>query len=113
MKPSHGQRSSLNRSTEEKQLSAARQFIEANTHHNISMKREYVYIEDVKDAININTLEERLILKRWLIKQLQKGQAEEATSGAVSKPYEALIRLLSDSEEKDRHRLQKDFKIRV
>jgi hypothetical protein len=28
------------------------------------MKREYVYIEDVKKAININTLEEWIMLNR-------------------------------------------------
>jgi hypothetical protein len=64
------------------------------------MKLEYVYIEDVKEAINSNTLEERIVLKRWLIKQLQ-----------ASKSLEELIHLLFDSEEKGRHRLQKDFKI--
>jgi hypothetical protein len=48
----------LNKLVEDKKLFIARQFIELNTHTNISMKREYVYIEDVKKAININTLEE-------------------------------------------------------
>jgi hypothetical protein len=39
------------------------------------------------------------------------GQSEEATTGAVSKPKEELIQLIFDSQEKDRHRLQKDYKI--
>ena len=96
MKPTHGNRSSTYNHPEEKKPSAVRDFIELNTHHNISMKREYVYIEDVKEAININTLEERILLKRWLIKKLQ-----------ASKTTEELINVLFDSEEKDRHRLQK------
>jgi hypothetical protein len=93
MKPTHGKRSALFTAKEEKKT-VARLFIEVNTHHNISMKREFVYIEDVKVAINMNTL------KRWLIKQLQ-----------ASKSREELIQLLFDSEEYDRHRLQKDYKI--
>lgn len=111
MKPTIGKRAALYKQGEEKKLSIVRQFIELNTHSNISIKREFLYLEDVKVAININTLEERIMIKRWLIKQLQKGQAEEATSGAVSKPNEELIQVLFDSEEKDRHRLQKDYKI--
>ena len=102
MKPTHGKKSGLYTLKEEKNKTAARLFVEANTHHNISMKREYVYIEDVKAAININTLEERILIKRWLIKQLQ-----------TSKSKDELIQALFDSEEKDRHRLQKDFKITV
>jgi hypothetical protein len=100
MKPTHGKRSTTHKQPEEKKPSVVRTFIEINTHHNISMKREYVYIEDVKEAININTLEERIKLKRWLIKQLQ-----------VSISKEELIQVLFDSEEKDRHRLQKNYKI--
>lgn len=102
MKPTHGKRSTIYNHPEEKKPSAVRYFIETNTHHNISMKREYVCIEDVKEAININTLEERILLKRWLIKQHQ-----------TSKSLEELIQVLFHSEEKDRRRLQKDFKITI
>ena len=102
MKPTIGRGARTFIANEEKKSSIVRNFIEINTHHNISMKREYVYIEDVKEAININTLEERILIKRWLIKQLQ-----------LSKSIEELIQILFDSEEKDRHRLQKDFKITI
>lgn len=81
-------------------VSAARSFIETNTHRNITMKREFVYLEDVKTAININTLEERIILKRWLLSVLQKRTTKDD-----------LMNLLENLAEKDRHRLQKDFKI--
>ena len=64
------------------------------------MKREFMYLEDVKEAININTLEERIILKRWLIKQLE---------GNTSK--EKLIQEISKLADQDRHLLQKRFKI--
>ena len=96
MKPTIGKGARTFVAHEEKKPSVVRTFIELNTHHNITIKREYVYIEDVKEAININTLEERIVLKRWLIKQLQ-----------ASKSPEELIQVLFDFEEKDRHRLQK------
>jgi hypothetical protein len=102
MKPTIGKGASTNKSQEGQKPSAVRIFIELNTHHNISINRKYVYIEDVKEAININTLEERIVLKRWLIKQLQ-----------ASKTKEELIQVLFDSEEKDRHVLQRDFKITI
>jgi hypothetical protein len=59
-----------------------------------------MYIEDVKTAININTIEERITLKRWLLKQLE---------GNTSK--EKLIQEISTLAEKDRNTLQKRFKI--
>jgi hypothetical protein len=100
MNPNIGKRAALYKKPDEKPRTLARQFIELNTHQNISVKRNFVYLEDVKTAININTLEERIMLKRWLIKQLQASSSKEE-----------LIQSLFDSEEKDRHRLQKDFKI--
>lgn len=100
MKPTIGRRAQLNSGQEAKKSCAAREFVELNTHHNITIKREYVYIEDVKDALNVNTLEERIILKRWLIKQLQASHSKEE-----------LIQLLFDSADKDRHRLVKEYKI--
>jgi len=100
MKPSHGQRSVLNKVKQDKVPSAARQFVETNTHHNITMKREFVFIEDVRHAININSLEERLNLKRWIMAMLLKRLNKDE-----------LVRLLDASSEKDRHRLQKEYRI--
>jgi hypothetical protein len=102
MKPTIGKGALSNKMHQEKKPTAVRVFIEANTHHNITMKREYVYLEDVKEAININTLEERIVLKRWFIKQLRQSLSKEG-----------LIQALFDSEEKDRHLLQKEYKIKV
>ena len=99
MKPTIGKRAGLNKRKEEKKPSAVRQFVEINTHHNIVMKREFMYIEDVKEAININTLEERIILKRWFISQL-KAQSNDK-----------LVGVLEEMAEHDRHTLQKKYKI--
>lgn len=100
MKPTIGKRAENNLHLAEKPPSAARQFVEINTHNNITLKSDFMYTEDVKIAININTLEERITLKRWLIKQLE---------GNTSK--ENLIQELSNIAEKERHLLQKRFKV--
>ena len=57
---------------------------------------------EVKIAINITTLEERVKLKRWLMSRLEQNI-----------PKEQLLQLLNDSAEKDRHMLQKNYKITV
>ena len=100
MKPTIGKRAGLNKRQEEKKPSASRQFVEINTHHNIVLKREFMYIEDVKEAININTLEERIRLRKWLKMRLQ---------GSGSKAE--LVSLLEELIDKDGHTLQKKYKI--
>ncbi len=67
------------------------------------MKRQFMYIEDVKTAININTLEERITFKRWLIKQLQLDRSQEK-----------LTQILFDSLDKERlilHNINYFYKI--
>jgi len=64
------------------------------------MKQKFMYIEDVQDALNINTLEERIKLKRWFLKQLESGKSNDK-----------LFELVSNLADKDRHLLQKKFKI--
>jgi len=100
MKPTIGKRAGLYQQREEKPLSITRQFVEINTHQNIAMKRQFMFIEDAQTAININTLEERLKLTRWLLKQLQSGVR-----------IDSLTQQLSKLEEKQRHTLQKRFRI--
>ena len=52
MKPTIGKRAGLYKRQEEKKLTPTRHFVKVNTHHNIVLKREFMYIEDVKEAIN-------------------------------------------------------------
>lgn len=75
------------------------EIIEINIHHNIVIKRKFMYIEDVKEAININTLEERIKLKRWLISQLRSNSKDK------------LVEAMEVMADKDRHLLQKRIKI--
>jgi len=78
------------------------EFIELNTNNNITMKRDFLYLEDVKTAININHLEVGIKLKRWLMSQLMSHIDRKR-----------LIELLEESADKDRHRLQKGYKISI
>ncbi len=63
------------------------------------MKREFLYLEDVKETININTLEEQLKLKRWFILQLKTNSNDK------------LVETLEKIANKYSHILQKQFKI--
>jgi len=78
------------------------EFIELNTHNTITMKRDFLYLEDVKIAININHLEVSVKLKRWLLSQLKSHIDRNR-----------LIEVLEESADKDRHRLQKRYKISI
>ena len=76
------------------------EFIELNTHNNITMKRDFLYLEDVKTAVNINHLEVSIKLKRWLLSQLKSNIDRKR-----------LLEIMEESADKDRHRLQKRYKI--
>jgi hypothetical protein len=78
------------------------EFIELNTHNNITMKRDFLYLEDVKTGVNINHLEVSIKLKRWLLGQLKSNIDRKR-----------LIEILDGSADKDRHRLQKRYKISI
>ena len=78
------------------------EFIELNTHNNITMKRDFLYLEDVRTAVNINHLEVSIKLKRWLLSQLNRNIDRKK-----------LIEIMEESADKDRHRLQKRYKISI
>lgn len=99
MNPRIGRRSQYNK-IETKPKPAAVLFVERNTKKNISMRQEFLYLEDVKVAMNIHHLEVSMNLKKWMRNELMKNQD--------------IVRLrtyIEDAIEKDRHRLQKDYKI--
>ena len=76
--------------------------MELNTHKNLVMKREFLYLEDVKSAININTLEERIKVERWFLSILKGGKSHKDIVSII----EAVI-------DKDRHRLQKGYNVSI
>ena len=103
MKPTIGKRAAIYKSSlgEEKPKTPTQHFVEVNTHQNIVLKRRFLYEEDAKEALNINTLETRIRLTRWLKLQLK------------TKSREQLTEVLERMEDKDRHTLQKRFKISI
>jgi hypothetical protein len=100
MNPRIGKRAAGNQQ-EYKPVAKAVLFIKQNTKKNITLKQEYLYLEDVKKALNIHHLETHIKLKRWM--------AEKLKSEAGNTKW---INILEESADKDRHKLQKLFKIK-
>jgi hypothetical protein len=101
MNPRIGRRSQYNK-IEKKPQSKAALFVEKNTKKNITMKQEFLYLEDVKTALNIHHLEVRFNIIKWMINKLS-GTPENAS----------LIKKLEESSDRDRHHLQKKFGISI
>lgn len=101
MNPRIGKRSKYNETAKQPESNAV-VFIERNTKKSITLKQEYLYVEDVRTALNIHHLEVHIRLKRWLIGQLSTGKSQES-----------LLKVIEESMEHDRHRLQKHFKIKM
>lgn len=99
MNPRIGRRSLYNK-LERKPKPAAVDFVERNTKKNITMKQEFLYLEDVKIAMNILHLETSIKLKRWLLIEIKKHSDVLNLSNSIN-----------ESIEKERHRLQKEFRI--
>jgi hypothetical protein len=101
MHPRIGKRSKYN-TTEKKKETKAVEFIVRNTKKSITLKQEYLYLEDVKTALNIHHLEENIRIRKALLDQLKAG----CSSGT-------LIGQLENAVDHDRHRLQKLYKISI
>jgi len=101
MNPGIGKRSKSNMQ-EKKPTAKAVEFIHRNTKKSITLKQEYLYLEDVKTALNIHHLETNLRLKKWMIRQVKEQNGNNKW-----------LEILEDSAERDRHKLQKNFKIKL
>jgi hypothetical protein len=102
MHPRVGKRSKYNATEQKKQVSKAVEYIHLNTKKSITIKQEYLYLEDVKTAMNIHHLEQNIRHMKWMIERLKSGARSEV-----------LIRTMEESIEKDRHRLQKTYRIKI
>ncbi len=102
MHPRIGKRSQYNLTGRKKPESKAVEFIVRNTKKSITLKQEYLYLEDVKKAMNIYHLEQNFQLKRWFLEKL-RTEADR----------DRLISSLERSMEEIRHQLQKNFKVNV
>ena len=77
-------------------------FIKQNTKKSITLKQEYLYLEDVKTALNIHHLEVNIRLKRWMVHQLKDACSKAQIADIIEK-----------SMEYDRHRLQKRYRVQL
>jgi len=66
------------------------------------MKQHFLYLEDVKTAMNIHHLEVSINLKKWMKEEMKR-----------SLELQRFLEVLDESIEKDRHRMQKTFKISI
>ena len=99
MNPRIGKRSKYNANIEKPKPKSVL-YIELNTKKNLTIKQEYLYLEDVKTAMNIHHLETNIHLKRWVLQNLKPGT-----------DLQVFRDLLEQSIENDRHHLQKKFQI--
>jgi hypothetical protein len=81
---------------EEKERPEGVKFVELNTKSNIAIRDVHMYLDDVKLAININTLEQRIKTKYQFIELLKKSSS-----------LQTVIQNLENSAKLDRHRLIK------
>jgi hypothetical protein len=99
MNPRIGKRSKYNAKLEKSKPKAVA-YIVLNTKKNITIKQEYLYLEDVKIAMNIHHLETSILLKRWFIKEI-----------GYDNRYNNLRQFIEKSIDQDRHHLQKKYRI--
>ena len=102
MNPDIAKRAGISRNNVEKKPSVVWNFMKLNTHHNMTIKREFLYVLDVKSATNINTLEGRIKVEKWLLSALLEGKFQKDSVSII----EAVI-------DKDRHRLQKGYNVSI
>ncbi len=95
MRPQIGKRA-VKTSTEEKKITLSREFIENSTRKNITIREEYLLLEDVKTAININAIEQRIFARNKVIALIDKHLTTEK-----------LRQMLEEENHFDRHRMTK------
>lgn len=100
MRPQVGKGASLYKPVKEVQKTKARLFVENRTKHNLSIKEDYLTLKDVAVAMNMNALEQRMIVKRRILKLIGKGL-----------PKDGLIAMLEKEIDLDRHRFTKYYKL--
>jgi hypothetical protein len=101
MNPGIGKRTVINKQ-DKKPTAKAVEFIHRNTKKSIALKTEYLYLEDVKTAMNIHHLETNIQSKKWMIQMIKTNGSQDN-----------YIPILENSLDKDRHKLQKMYKIKL
>jgi len=95
MRPQIGKRAQRTNNPE-KEKTLSREFIENNLRKNLTIREEYLPLEEIKTAININAIEQRIFVRKKIIKLLQQDLERDA-----------LIQKLLEEIHFDRHRMMK------
>jgi|GEM_PF-2948086 len=95
MRPQIGKRTQRTNNPE-KEKTLSREFIENNLRKNLTIREEYLPLEEIKTAININAIEQRIFVRKKIIKLLQQDLERDA-----------LIQKLLEEIHFDRHRMMK------
>lgn len=95
MRPQIGKRAKQGSNTV-KEKSLSREFIEKNLMKNLAVREHYLLLEDVKTAININAIEQRIYERNKLLYWLKENY-----------PTEIIIKKIEEENHFDRHRMNK------
>lgn len=87
---------------EEKDKYLSVRYVRENIHNNLALRRDHLYLEDVKNAININALEQRILLRRDLLQMLESEM-----------PIPIIKQRIFKELERDRHMLLKKYWLRL
>ncbi|MCF8309115.1 MAG: hypothetical protein K9I68_08910 [Bacteroidales bacterium] len=77
-------------------------YVKENTQNNLALRRDHLYLEDVKNAININALEQRILLRKDLLRMLESDMPLSVIKQRIFKDLET-----------DRHTLMKRYHLKV
>lgn len=81
---------------QEKQITLSREFVESRLRKNLTIHEEYLLLRDVKTAININAIEQRILTRNKMLKLLDQNIGQEK-----------LKVILEEENHFDRHRVTK------
>ncbi len=95
MRPQIGKRAQK-ANDDEKEKTLSREFIESNLRKNLTIREEYLPLAEIKTAININAIEQRILARKKLIKLLHQDFEPDA-----------IINKLLEENHYDRHRITK------
>ena len=93
MRPQIGKRAK-NQGEKQKPKTLSREFVENNIRKNITIREEYLVLDDVKTAININAIEQRILARNNMLKLLRQKITTEK-----------LIQIIEEQNHYDRHRM--------
>ena len=95
MRPQVGKRAKKNQDAE-KEKTLSREFIEKNLKKNLAIREEYLSLEDIKTAININAIEQRIYARNKILHWLKENY-----------PTTLIIEKIEEENHFDRHRMNK------